>query len=79
MSDLEKYNEVFVKCFRIEVSSLSPSFSIEEVDEWDSLAHMMLVGGLEEVFDVMFDADDIIELSSYENGKTVLGKYGIEV
>ena len=41
---------------------------------------MSLMAALENVFDIMMDADDIIDFSSYEKGKEILQKddYGVE-
>ena len=77
MTNLEKYNEAFIQCFRVDVSALTPSFSIETIEKWDSLAQMKLIAAIEEAFDILFDTDDIIEFSSYENGITILSKYDI--
>lgn len=44
---------------------------------WDSVAHMLLVSNLEDVFDIMLDTDDVIDLSSFAKAKEILKKYGI--
>jgi acyl carrier protein len=49
------------------------------VPQWDSVAHLSLISELEEAFDVMLEADDILHYGSYENGKMILEKYGILV
>ena len=50
----------------------------QSVELWDSVGHMSLVAALEDEFDIMIDTDDIIDLSSYEKGKEILVKYGVE-
>lgn len=50
----------------------------QEVEGWDSLAHMAIVAELEDQLDVMLDTDDIIEMSSVEKTIEILGKYGVE-
>ena len=50
----------------------------QEVDGWDSLAHMAIVAELEDQLDVMLDTDDIIEMSSVEKTIQILGKYGVD-
>jgi len=79
MTALEKYNQIFSQNFNVDVSTLNETFSIETIDNWDSLSQMKLITALEEVFDIMFDADDIVAFSSYENGKEILKNYGIIV
>ena len=40
---------------------------------------MTLVAAVEDAFDIMMEADDIIDFSSFEKGKEILsGKYSIE-
>ena len=38
-----------------------------------------MIAELEDKFEIMLDTDDIIDFSSYEIGKDILKKYGIEV
>lgn len=47
------------------------------IREWDSVAHMQLVGEIEEAFDVRLDSDDVIGMSSYTIAKEILGKYDV--
>ncbi|MGE0880197.1 MAG: phosphopantetheine-binding protein [Acidimicrobiia bacterium] len=51
----------------------------QEIEGWDSLAHMAIVGEMEDRLGVMLDPDDIVEMSSYERALEILGKYGVEV
>jgi acyl carrier protein len=43
--------------------------SVDNVDEWDSLGHLMLVMALEETLGVTFSFFEIVEISSF--GKIV--------
>ena len=40
---------------------------------------MNVVGELEEKFDIMLDTPDMLAFSSYEKGKEILKKYGVEI
>ena len=51
----------------------------QSVLSWDSVGHMSLIAQLEEVFEIMIDTDDIIDLSSYIKGKEIINKYGIQL
>jgi acyl carrier protein len=42
---------------------------------WTSLGHMALVAALEDKFDIMLEADDILEMSSYHRVVEIMGKY----
>ena len=79
MTNLEKYNHVFIDCFGVEEEQLN-SLKYQDIQAWDSVGHMGLVAALEDAFDIMMDTDDIIDLNSYEKGKEILSKaeYGVE-
>ena len=38
-----------------------------------------LISELEDAFDIMFESEDILHYGSYENGKAILRKYGVEI
>lgn len=77
MENLEKYNNAFVEVFGAKVEDLNDNYSKEMVEEWDSVHQLSLVAAFEEAFDIMFDPEDIMELTSYANGKKLLEKNGI--
>ena len=79
MSNLEKYNKVFMDVFGVKEAALNDSFTFKDVPQWDSVAHLSLIDALEEAFDVMFESEDILHYGSYENGKRILGRYGVEI
>ena len=77
MTSLERYNNVFMENLQITEDKLV-GLTYQSVELWDSVGHMSLVAALEDEFDIMIDTDDIIDLSSYEKGKEILAKYGVE-
>ena len=79
MSNLEKYNKAFTETFGEEESALGAEFTFQNVGNWDSIAHMTLTAALEDAFEIMFDTEDILNFTSYEEGKKVVAKYGVEL
>ena len=77
LSNIEKYQNVFVESFDIEKSLLDEKLIYESIPEWDSVGHMTMISNLEEVFDIVMEMDDIIDFSSFEAGKEILKKYNI--
>ena len=77
LSNIEKYQNVFVESFDIEKSFLDEKLKYESIPEWDSVGHMTMISNLEEVFDIVMEMDDIIDFSSFEAGKEILKKYNI--
>lgn len=79
MTNLEKYNEVFTTIFSVSAKDLNDEFNAKNIDNWDSVHQLNIIAQLEELFDVMFDPEDILELNSYAEGKKILAKYNIEL
>lgn len=78
MNNLEKYNKAFVETFKITEEQLA-DLKYQDIETWDSVGHMTLVAAIEDAFDIMMEADDIIDLSSFEKGKEILSsKYNIQ-
>ena len=78
MTNLEKYEDAFIECFGIEKYVLNANLEYMLIPEWDSVGHMTLISMLEDAFNIMMDTNDIIEFSSYDKGKEILGKYEVE-
>ena len=79
MTNLEKYNQAFIEVFAVEPSALNENFNKDMVEEWDSVHQLNIVALLEESFDIMFEPEDIMDLTSYEKGKEILRKYEVEL
>ena len=79
MTNLEKYNQIFAEVFGVDISKLGADFNSQNVDGWDSVRQLSLTASMEDTFDIMLDAEDIIDFNSYENGKAILAKYEIEI
>ncbi len=77
MTNIEKLNSIFCEVFSVEASALNTDFDKSHVNGWDSVRQLSLTSALEDAFDIMLDADDILEFTSYENAKNVLSKYDI--
>tara|TARA_A100001011_G_scaffold398182_1_gene501675 strand:- start:484 stop:720 length:237 start_codon:yes stop_codon:yes gene_type:complete len=75
--------EIYTKCFK-DALSLDDSIDIKKleyntIEEWDSIGHMTLIAELEDKFNISFDTDEIVDFSSYEKGKEILKKLGVDV
>lgn len=77
MTNLERYNKIFVDVLGVKEAVLNDSFTFKAVPQWDSVAHLSLISELEDTFDIMFDSEDILYYGSYLNGIKILEKYGV--
>lgn len=77
MTNLDMYKKIFIECIGVSESDLE-ELKYQDAD-WDSIAHMELMAEIEDTFEIELDADDIIDFSSYKEGKAILAKYNIEI
>ena len=78
MNNVKKLVNVFVEALGIEKEKVIDSLEYNSIPEWDSVAHMALISELEEIFDIMLDTDDIIDMNSVKKSKEILIKYDVE-
>ena len=72
------YQESFKKLFDVDNTTLA-ALVYQGIPEWDSISHMELMTILESSFSIEMDIDDIIDFSSFEAGKAILAKYGVQI
>ena len=77
MTNLEKLNNIFCEVFSVEAAALNSDFNKDTVEGWDSVRQLSLTSSVEDEFDIMLDAEDILEFTSYDNAKAILAKYEI--
>lgn len=60
----EKLNEVFAEVFDDDTITVSETTTVNDIEDWDSLAHLTLVSSVEEAFSIEFN---ITEISKFKN------------
>lgn len=79
MTNLDKLNGIFCEVFSVDASALGAGFDNKSVESWDSVRQLSLTSAIEDEFDIMLDPEDILEFTSYDNAKSVLAKYEIDL
>lgn len=79
MSNLDTLNGIFCEVFSVDAGALGAGFDNKSVEGWDSVRQLSLTAAVEDSFDIMLDPEDILEFTSYDNAKTILAKYDIEL
>jgi len=74
----EKIIKILAATLKISEQEVTDELSIENCSAWNSLAHVELLGQLEEAFDCDFDIQDAIEMDSVAEIKRVLAEKGVE-
>ena len=61
-----KIKNVMSSVFDVDVNEILEDTSPDSLDNWDSMAHMNLIVGLEEEFSILFDQDEITEMLNFK-------------
>jgi acyl carrier protein len=79
MNNIDRLNKVFIEVFEVEKNKLGSDFSIDNVDNWDSITQLSLVSDIEDEFDIMIDSKDILDFKSYDAAKIIIAKYEVNL
>jgi acyl carrier protein len=71
----EKLTEVFSKSLGISKEQVNDDLRYADAVEWDSVAHMTLIAAIEEAYNIMMDAEDVIDMSSFPKAIQIVAKY----
>jgi acyl carrier protein len=61
-----KLREVFVEALDLDAGVDVENLKYRDIEAWDSVGHMALVAAIEDEFDVQFDTDQVIDMSSFK-------------
>jgi acyl carrier protein len=79
MSNQETLENAFRTTLLLDDDIDLPRVAYGKTEEWDSVAHMQLVGAIESAFNVMLDTDEVIAMSDFAIARDLLkANHGIE-
>ncbi len=70
-----RLQKIFSDSLSIPMELVVDDLKYAECPDWDSVAHMGLIAAIEEAFDIMLDAEDVINMSSFLKAQQILTKY----
>jgi acyl carrier protein len=73
----DKLRQAFSRSLGIPLERVTDDLAYNTIKEWDSVGHMALVAELEGEFDVMFDTDDILGMSTVAKAREILARLGV--
>ncbi|KOA20366.1 hypothetical protein CLHOM_11850 [Clostridium homopropionicum DSM 5847] len=80
MSNLDKLNKILCDVFDYaSADDLSDELGPDEIEEWDSLAHVELVTQMEGTFEIGFEVIDVSRMYTIGDIKKILKKYGVQL
>jgi acyl carrier protein len=68
----EEVKDIMADLLEIAKDEITDNTSFEDTESWDSLKHMEIIGSLEEKYDVLFTADEIVAMLSVKKIKEFL-------
>lgn len=71
-------NEIVTKILLVEEDQITNDLSRDDVEEWDSMTHLVLISELEQEFNVVFSDDEIADVQDVGGLRNLLAKYGVE-
>jgi acyl carrier protein len=71
----EKLADIFSKSLGISKEQVNNDLRYADAAEWDSVAHMTLIAAIEEAYNIMMDAEDVIDMSSFPKAIQIVAKY----
>jgi acyl carrier protein len=74
----DRLRQSFSRSLGIPPERVTDDLAYNSLKEWDSVGHMALVADLEGEFDVMFDTDDILGMSTVGKAREILSRYGVK-
>ena len=77
--NLNKYKKAFIDSLEISDEKVLDDLKYNDIDEWDSIGHMGLISAIEDVFEISIETNDVIDFSSFSQGKEILKKYKVEI
>jgi acyl carrier protein len=73
----DQLRQCFSRALGIPLERVTDDLAYNTLKEWDSVGHMALVVELETEFDVMFDTDDILGMSTVAKAFEILTRLGV--
>jgi acyl carrier protein len=79
MTNSDKLKECFVTALVLPAGTDVTSLTYQTHPVWDSVAHMRLVAGIENAFDIMFTTEQILDMSSFDKASAIVSQHGVNL
>ncbi len=79
MDNGQKFRSIVAAILQVAEVDVDDSLSPDNVDMWDSLNHINLLGALEQEFGVAFETENLEKSQSIPALKELLTQYGVSI
>jgi acyl carrier protein len=66
MAIADQLRAVFVDSLQLDDDVDVENLKYRDIEAWDSVGHMALIAAIEDEFDVQFETDQVIDMSSFK-------------
>jgi len=74
-----RLKEIISKVFLLEESEINDGLSRKNVEQWDSMGHLMLMSEIESQYGVFVSDEDMTKIKTVSDIKEVLRKLGVAI
>ena len=74
----QRLRNTFVEALALGEDVDVENLKYRDIEEWDSVGHMALVAAIEDEFDVQFETEQVIDMSSFKVSLDMLKDLGAE-
>lgn len=61
---MDRLNAIFQDVFDDDTLTVSPTTTAKDVEDWDSLTHITLIGAVEDEFRMKFSMKEVVEMKN---------------
>jgi acyl carrier protein len=73
----DRLRDVFVEALMLDDGVDVENLKYRDIEAWDSVGHMALVAAIEDEFEVQFETDQVIDMSSFKVALDMLRGFGV--
>lgn len=60
----DRIKDLMAGILKVDVSVLDDNLEIGDIQEWDSMHHMMIITGIEKEFGIKFQREELVDLEN---------------
>jgi acyl carrier protein len=79
MYTTDEFYEIIASAIAVNKEMVDENLTYQEIPEWDSMSHLLIVEALEQFYQVKFDFNDILEMGTVGKIREKMKKYDVLV
>ncbi|KIC63967.1 acyl carrier protein [Chryseobacterium sp. RG1] len=79
MNTTDEFYEIIAAAIAVKKELVNEDLTYQEIPEWDSMSHLLIVEALEQYYQVKFDFNDIMEMGTVGKIREKMKKYEVFV